>query len=309
MRKVYVHGDEIGRIPIQHDSRAMSYLIKNKNMRTYGDILKVPAWELRSYFDFWYDYMDVRDAVHNKGYSLLGEHLLLGLSLDPSMSEELADIKLRDCHLSTGLYNVLANADNKKHSITTLGDLVIVDYDDLLNLRGMGVTKMNELHDFMRKKGFLFYNGEVPIEEMPAILRENGIMPIEDLSLTPFTVTILHNNDVHSVSDALRDFDNISSFAEFGDKRFKEFSEKLSSVVTFKEISNSVKQRSIDVIRSSWDKDYFKRQAMKDDVKNQSELDNLSAEKMELLRRLDYINTKINFLESYPSKTYVKKGE
>ncbi len=309
MRKVYVHGDEIGRVQIQHDCRAMSYLIKNKNMRTYGDILKVPAWELRSYFDFWYDYVDIRDAVHNKGYSLLGEHLLLGLSLDPSMSEELAEIKLRDCHLSAGLYNVLANADNKRHSITTLGDLAIVDYDDLLNLRGMGVTKMNELHEFMRKKGILFYNDEVPIEEMPAILRENGIVPIEDLNLSTFVINILHKNDVHSVSDALRDFDIISSFDDLGEKRFSEFSEKLSEAVTFKEISNSVKQRSSTVIRSSWDKDYLKRQAMKDDVKNQSELDSLSIEKMELLRRLDYINTKINFLESYPSKTYVKKGE
>ena len=47
MRNIYVAGDEIGRVPLKPKNHAMSYLIDCKKMSTYGDLLKVPAWELR----------------------------------------------------------------------------------------------------------------------------------------------------------------------------------------------------------------------------------------------------------------------
>ncbi len=311
MRNIYVSGDEIGRVLLDSYNPAMKFLISNKKMSTYGDLLKIPAWELRSYFKNWYDYASVRDDVHAKNYSLLGEELMLGLSLDREESERLADKKLSDCYLPGPLVSTLANGSNRLHPVETIGDLLLVPYDELTRMRGMGITKLEQLKSFVHSLGTLFYDDYVPFELIPDILRENGILPIDDLDFGPETKKLLHNYEIHSVGDALRSYDHISKNSLFSQQRLASFTDKLSNYSLTDEVLESMSICSSDVVRESWDPNYILRCEMKKKLKEKNELEQAFFEKDELTRRLDYISAKINFLSSTTSnnKQLVKKGE
>ena len=310
MRKEYVSGDEIGRVPLISSNKAMTYLIGCKGMRTYGDLLKVPAWELRSYFKDWHDYALVRNDVHARNYSLSGEHLMLGLSFDRAESEKLADTKLLDCYLPVPIYNVFTTGFNRSFPIETVGDLLIVPYDEILNMRGMGSAKLKQLNEFVHRLGTCFYGDTVPVDEMADILRNNGIMPIEDLDVVPETKKLLHANGIHSVGDALRNSKKIAGFEGFGYQRLSSLSEQLSLMSSFENVCDDANISSIDVIRESWDPMYPIKYAMRERFKNQNELTQACRERDELTRRLEYINARINFLNSpltnQTSKQYVK---
>lgn len=313
MRNIYVTGDDIGRVPLRPSNYAMSYLIDCKKMRTYGDILKVPAWELRSYFKNWYDYASVRDAVHARNYSLLGEHLMLGLSFDREESERIADTKLEDMYLPAPIRNVFSTGFNRSHPITTVGDLLLVPYDDILHMRGMGTTKLEQLSEFVRNLGTFFYDDFVPYDEITKVLRENGIMPIEDLNVVPETKKILHANGVHSVGDAIRNYEEIAKYEGFGYQRLMSLSEELADMASFEEVKKDVNKSSTDIVRKQLVPSYPVRCAMKEKIANQNELDCAICERDELTRRLDYINARINFLstpsEKQVNKQYVKTSE
>ena len=298
MRNIYVAGDEIGRVPLKPKNHAMSYLIDCKKMSTYGDLLKVPAWELRSYFKNWYDYTSVRDDVHSRNYSLLGENLMLGLSFDREESEKLADTKLEDLYFPVPIRNVFTTGCNRAHPIVTVGDLLVVPYEEISEMRGMGVAKLNQINEFVRKLGTFFYDDFVPYSDMPEILREHGIMPIEDLDVVPETKKLLHANGVHSVGDALRNHDKIASFEGFGYQRLMSLYDPLAEMAYFDEVKKSINQNSIDVVREALVPSYPIRCATKDKIQNQSELDQAIVERDELVRRLDYVNARINFLSS-----------
>ena len=123
-------------------------------------------------------------------------------------------------------------------------------------------------------------------------------MPIEDLDVVPETKKLLHANGVHSVGDALRNHDKIASFEGFGYQRLMSLYDQLAEMAYFDEVKKSINQNSIDVVREELVPSYPIRCATKDRIQNQSELDQAIVERDELVRRLDYVNARINFLSS-----------
>lgn len=160
MRKNYILGDSIENIQLDCSNLGINKVSSKFNISTYGQLLAIPAWQLRDAFDNWHDYALIRDDVHSKGYNLLGEDVMLGL-FDEDF-EAIVDKKINDCDLSAGLKNCLSAGVGRIHSIETIGDLLIVPYDEIRKIRNLGAGRLAELQTFVEGLGTVFYGYKIP---------------------------------------------------------------------------------------------------------------------------------------------------
>lgn len=235
MRKNYILGDSIENVQLDYSNEMIKKVSSKFNISTYGQLLAIPAWQLREIFNNWYDYASVRDDIHSRGYNLLGEDVMLGL-LDYD-SEVIADTKISDCDLSVGLKNCLSAGVDRIHPIETIGDLLIVPYDDFSKIRNLGVSRLAELQTFVEELGTVFYGFRAPVEK---------------------------------------------TFDEEG---------------------------SIE----AYETNYLEKELRKRQIEYQSEYNRLLASRSELERRLNYVNSKISYLEKFGStrnsKQYVYESK
>ncbi len=314
MRKNYILGDSIGNTRLNGFNRGIEKISSEYNISTYGQLLSIPAWKIRESFDNWYDYALVRDDVHSKGYNLLGEAIMLGFLDDDSSYEEITDKKIADCDLSTGLKNCLLFGTSRIHPIETIGDLLIAPYDSFRKIRNLGEARWLELQEFVKSLGTVFYDYKVPVEKIPDLLRENGVIPIEDLDLDADMLSILHNRGMHSIGDVLAKIDGITKISGFGETRNLLLHNKLADVD--KESSLGV-CLSEDILKEAWDPNYLEKKTRKEQIENQTEYNRLLLSKKELERRLCFVNSRIRYFEELgvtdasqdSSKQYVYKSK
>lgn len=298
MRKNYVLGDSIGNIKLDYSNRGVERVSSKFNISTYGQMLAIPAWKIRDSFDNWYDYALVRDDAHSKGYNLLGENVMLGL-LDDSSYEEIADKKISDCCLSAGLKSCLLSGSNRSHPIATIGDLLIVPYDDFRKIRNLGETRLLELQEFVQGLGTVFYKYKVPVEKIPDILRKNGVIPIEDIDLDADMLAILHNRGMHSVGDVLAKLEGITKMSGFGETRSLVLHNKLADVD--KESLGICPSK--EVLEEAWDPNHLEKKLRKTQIENCTEYNRLLLTRKELERRLSYVDSRIRYLEAFGANT------
>ncbi len=313
MRKNYILGDSIGNTKLIGFNRGIEKVSSKFNVSTYGQLLSIPAWKIRESFDNWYDYALVRDDVHSKGYNLLGEDVMLGFLGDDSNYEEITDKKIVDCDLSAGLKNCLLAGTNRINPIETIGDLLIVPYDNFRKIRNLGESRWLELQEFVKDLGTVFYDYKVPVEKIPDLLRENGVIPVEDLDLDADMLSILHNRGMHSVGDVLSKIDGITKISGFGEARNSVLHSKLAGIN--KESLGIC--LSEDVLKEAWDPNYLEKKTRKEQIENQTEYNRLLLSRKELERRLDFVNSRIRYFEAFgvttdsqdSSKQYVYKSK
>lgn len=297
MRSVYVVGDSIGEYDINLEADVLERLYSN-NIVTYDDLLRTPAWRLRKDMN-WVEYLKVKNHVHEIGYDLLGEDIMLGLSSDRETTSRIADMPLADSLLPEGIITALRRYFD--YPIVTVSDLLVVDYKVLAQKKSFGKVHLQKICDFVYELGTTFYDDTIPYVAYPNTLRRAGIMPIEDLGLTDVMCKRLHEKGVHSFQELYNYVQTNEGFGSISREKYASLKERISNMRVY---LKEEEKPSIEVINKAWHRSFPEDKKIICTMDRELEYESLTRMEQELEKRLLEVRNRKRQIEYLQ---YIKK--
>ena len=175
-------------------------LLGNIGCQTVNDLVSLNIGELENYFNNLSTYskivskslyMEIRFVVHSLGLKFKNEYSELGIS------DDILNIDI----FSLNIPNAITSALYKFLRIKTLGELLTTNYEDIVNIRGLGEKNLEILKNHIHSLGYVLKGEQPSLNEIKAILKEQGEELLEETFGDAKLCSGLYKNGIYTIQE------------------------------------------------------------------------------------------------------------
>lgn len=141
------------------------------------------------------------------------------------VNEEVEKKKLTDVALPTSIKFALMRG-----GITTLGQLLVTDYQEIKRIRNMGVRHLTILKEYVHSLGYTLRSESTTIEEKKEILKSQGVKLIEEYFNDPLLMLTFYKNNIFTLEDLINFGPGIYHLGGIGNKRKQLIAKRLKEL-------------------------------------------------------------------------------
>ena len=115
-----------------------------------------------------------------------------------------------------------------RHNIETLEELLDTDYEDLIKIRQLGASGINEIKKVLHDAGYKIKNEENSLEAKREKLKSQGRLLLEDLGFPSQTYAILYKTGIFTIEQLNENWNKITQLRGYGPYRQQSLLEHLA---------------------------------------------------------------------------------
>ena len=188
----------------------IQYILERNNIITFEHLINTDINTIKKLFTSRFEQRDIINFVHKHNCIIKNEYEEINISKEVGLTP------ISSLDIPKRIKRALLS-----HRLMVLGDILLLEPKEILNIKGIGEDLLIELRVSLNKLGFNIKNDKPTVNEMREKYKQENKTLLEDIFSSRIYI-ILYKNNIYTIEDLLKKGNEVFNLPFFGELRKRE---------------------------------------------------------------------------------------
>ena len=188
----------------------IQYILERNNIITFEHLINTDINTIKKLFTSRFEQRDIINFVHKHNCIIKNEYEEINISKEVGLTP------ISSLDIPKRIKRALLS-----HRLMVLGDILLLEPKEILNIKGIGEDLLIELRVSLNKLGFNIKNDKPTVNEMREKYKQENKTLLEEIFSSRIYI-ILYKNNIYTIEDLLKKGNEVFNLPFFGELRKRE---------------------------------------------------------------------------------------